>query len=112
MGQWLGDRPGDVLVLTKFVGSGLVTTALKRQTAAIDHVDVIRIGTRVPVFLPMRITTELTVMLQKYHPLWMNIHFNHAREMTPEVARACAQLADAGIPLGAAIPRSEAISNL
>ena len=67
---------------------------------AIDHVEIIRIGTRVPVVLPMRITSELTDMLRKYHPIWINTHFNHPRELTPEAAHACAALVDAGIPLG------------
>ena len=67
---------------------------------AIPHVEVVRIGTRVPVFLPQRITPELVGMLRRYHPLWMNIHFNHPRELAPEVERALARLADAGIPLG------------
>ncbi|HPE95672.1 MAG TPA: KamA family radical SAM protein [Bacillota bacterium] len=67
---------------------------------AIPHVDIIRIGTRVPVVLPMRITQELLNMLKKYQPIWMNIHFTHPRELTPECQHACAALADAGIPLG------------
>jgi len=67
---------------------------------AIPHVEVIRIGSRVPVFLPQRITPELTAMLAKYHPVWMNIHFNHPKEITPEVEQALARLANAGIPLG------------
>lgn len=67
---------------------------------AIDHVEIIRIGTRVPVVLPMRITKELTDMLRRYHPIWINTHFNHPNELTPEAARACAALVDAGIPLG------------
>jgi len=67
---------------------------------AIDHVEIIRIGTRVPVVLPMRITAELTDMLRKYHPIWINTHFNHPNELTPESARACAAIVDAGIPLG------------
>ena len=67
---------------------------------AIDHVEIIRIGTRVPVVLPMRITQELTDMLRKYHPIWINTHFNHPSELTPEAARACAAIVDAGIPLG------------
>ena len=60
----------------------------------------IRIGTRAPVFLPQRIDDKLVAVLRKYHPLWMNIHFNHPKEITPEVERALAMLADAGIPLG------------
>lgn len=67
---------------------------------AVPHVDIIRIGTRTPVVLPMRITDELLNMLKKYQPIWINIHFTHPRELTPECAKACAALADAGIPLG------------
>ncbi|MCL2834244.1 MAG: lysine 2,3-aminomutase [Treponema sp.] len=67
---------------------------------AIDHVEIIRIGTRVPVTLPARVTGELLAMLRKYHPLWMNVHFNHPRELTPASRRACADIADSGIPLG------------
>ncbi|HHW44037.1 MAG TPA: lysine 2,3-aminomutase [Desulfotomaculum sp.] len=67
---------------------------------AIRHVEIIRIGTRTPVVLPQRITPELCSMLEKYHPLWINTHFNHPREITPEAAEACARLAGAGIPLG------------
>ncbi len=66
----------------------------------IDHVEMIRIGTKVPVVLPQRITPSLTRMLKKYHPLWMSIHFTHPEELTPETAQACERLADAGIPLG------------
>ena len=66
----------------------------------IPHVEIIRIGTRVPVTLPQRITQTLTSMLKKYHPLWMSIHFSHPKEITKEVRRACAMLAEAGIPLG------------
>jgi lysine 2,3-aminomutase len=66
----------------------------------IEHVEIIRIGTRVPVFLPMRITEELTDMLQKYHPLWMNIHVNHPNEVTGELSQAADRLSRAGIPLG------------
>ena len=67
---------------------------------AIPHLDIIRIGTRVPVTLPMRVTGELVAMLKKYHPLYISIHFSHPREITPEVASACSLLANAGIPLG------------
>ena len=66
----------------------------------IPHVEIIRIGTRVPVTLPQRITQTLTSMLKKYHPLWISIHFSHPKEITKEVRRACAMLAEAGIPLG------------
>lgn len=66
----------------------------------IPHVEVIRIGSRVPIFLPQRVTEELVAGLRPYHPLWMNIHVNHPKEITPEVEVALARLADAGIPLG------------
>ena len=66
----------------------------------IPHVELIRIGTKVPVVLPQRITPALTRMLKRYHPLWLSIHFTHPEELTPEVAQACNRLADAGIPLG------------
>ncbi len=67
---------------------------------AIPHVEVIRIGSRVPIFLPQRVTPELVEMLRRYHPLWMNVHVNHPKELTPTAAVALARLADAGIPLG------------
>jgi lysine 2,3-aminomutase len=67
---------------------------------AIEHVDIIRIGTRVPVCLPMRVTDELVAMLKRYHPLYINTHFNHPKELTDEAKDACTRLADAGIPLG------------
>ncbi|KJS03188.1 MAG: lysine 2,3-aminomutase [Desulfobulbaceae bacterium BRH_c16a] len=66
----------------------------------IDHVEIIRIGTRMPVVLPQRITDELTAMLKKYHPLYVNTHFNHPSEITAEAKIACDKLADAGIQLG------------
>ena len=66
----------------------------------IPHVEIVRIGSRVPVVMPQRITPELVKMLRKYHPLWLNTHFNHPREITEESRRACEMLADGGIPLG------------
>lgn len=66
----------------------------------IPHVEFVRIGTKVPVVLPQRITPKLLHILKKYHPLWMSIHFTHYREITPEVTAACNSLANAGIPLG------------
>ena len=66
----------------------------------IPHVEFIRIGTKQPVVEPQRITPALTRILKRYHPLWMSLHFTHPDELTPEVAEACARLADAGIPLG------------
>lgn len=67
---------------------------------AIPHVEIIRIGSRTPVVCPQRITPELVNMLKKYHPIWLNTHFNHSKEITPETKKACALMADAGIPLG------------
>jgi lysine 2,3-aminomutase len=66
----------------------------------IPHVEIIRIGTKVPAVLPQRITSGLVRMLRRHHPLWMSLHFTHPDECTPEAYRACAMLADAGIPLG------------
>ncbi len=66
----------------------------------VPSVQIIRIGTRVPVVLPMRVTDELCQMLRKYHPVWVNTHFNHPQELTEESAEACRRLADAGVPLG------------
>lgn len=77
-----------------------VLERLLSRLRAIPHVEVIRIGSRVPVFLPQRVDEALVEMLRRYHPLWMNIHFNHPREITSEVELALARLADAGIPLG------------
>jgi lysine 2,3-aminomutase len=73
---------------------------LLRRLRRIDHVELLRIGTKVPVVLPQRITPSLTRILKKYHPLWMSIHFTHFQELTPEVTQACERLANAGIPLG------------
>jgi len=86
---------GDALML----GDGLLEEIIA-EIRAIDHVEIIRIGTRTPVVCPQRITPELCAMLKKYHPIWVNTHFNHPNEITPEAAAACARLADAGIPLG------------
>jgi lysine 2,3-aminomutase len=66
----------------------------------IPHVEIVRIGTKVPAVLPQRITPQLIRMLRRFHPLWMSLHFTHPDECTPEAYRACIQLADAGIPLG------------
>lgn len=81
----------------------MATSLLDRILMAVrsvPSVDIIRLGTRVPVVLPQRVTNELTQMLAKYHPLWINTHFNHPNEITPESQAACARLANAGIPLG------------
>lgn len=66
----------------------------------VPHVEIIRIGSRVPVTLPQRVTPSLVAMLKKYHPLWMSIHFSHPKEITKEVRKSCDMLAEAGIPLG------------
>ncbi|WP_129723319.1 lysine 2,3-aminomutase [Xylanivirga thermophila] len=66
----------------------------------IPHVEIIRIGTRTPVVLPMRITDELLAMLKKYQPIWINTHFNHPNEITEYSIQACEKIVDAGIPLG------------
>lgn len=86
---------GDPLLL-----SDLRLENIIREVRAIEHVEIIRIGTRVPCALPQRITEELCSMLRKYHPLYVNTHFNHVSEITPEAVRALSILANAGIPLG------------
>ena len=86
---------GDALMLSDALLEKIIA-----EIRAIDHVEIIRIGTRTPVVCPQRITPELCAMLKKYHPIWVNTHFNHPNEITPEAAAACARLADAGIPLG------------
>jgi lysine 2,3-aminomutase len=73
---------------------------LLSRLRSIPHVEILRIGTKVPVVLPQRITTTLIRILKRFHPLWINIHFSHPDEITPEVSRACSRLANAGIPLG------------
>jgi lysine 2,3-aminomutase len=77
-----------------------VLEELLARLREIPHIEIIRIGSRVPVFMPMRVTPELCSMLEKYHPLWMNIHVNHPNEITAELADACDRLSRAGIPLG------------
>jgi lysine 2,3-aminomutase len=86
---------GDPLVLAP-----KILEEILRRLREIPHIEIVRIGSRVPVFLPMRVTDELCDMLQKYHPLWMNIHVNHPNEITAELAQACDKLTRAGIPLG------------
>jgi lysine 2,3-aminomutase len=66
----------------------------------IEHIEIIRLGSRVPVFMPMRVDEDLCNMLQKYHPIWLNIHVNHPNEITLELAEACDRLTRAGVPLG------------
>ncbi len=86
---------GDPLMLSDMQLDWLLT-----ELGEIKHVQVVRIGTRMPVVLPYRITDELVDMLKKHHPLWINTHFNHPREMTSSSRQALRKLADAGIPLG------------
>jgi lysine 2,3-aminomutase len=105
------DRMVDYIARTKSVRDVVVSGGdpLTCSTAKLDsilgklrsipHLEIIRIGTRVPVSLPQRVDAELCEMLQKHHPLWGNVHFNHPRECTPEAARACDLLSRAGIPL-------------
>ena len=73
---------------------------LLNRLRRIPHVEIIRAGTKVPAVLPQRITDALVRILKKYHPLWVNVHCTHPRELTPETEQALARLADAGIPLG------------
>lgn len=71
-----------------------------KKLREIPHVEIVRLGSRTPVVMPMRITDDLVNMFKKYHPVWLNTHFNHPKEITPEAEEACRKLADAGIPLG------------
>ncbi len=73
---------------------------LLSRLRAIPHVEFLRIGTKVPVVLPQRVTRDLVRALRRYHPLWMSLHFTHPTELTPEVTESTSRLADAGIPLG------------
>ena len=85
---------GDPLTLDDYVLEGLLISL-----RAIPHLEILRIGSRVPVVMPMRINKELCKMLKRYRPLWFNTQFNHPREITPESARACNMLLEAGIPV-------------
>ena len=86
---------GDPLVLAPKVLEEILS-----RLSEIPHIEILRIGSRVPVFMPMRVTDELCDMLQKFHPLWLNIHVNHPNEITKELAEACDRMSRAGIPLG------------
>ncbi|MDH3524227.1 MAG: KamA family radical SAM protein [Acidobacteriota bacterium] len=77
----------------------------------IPHVEFVRIGTKMPAVLPQRVTPALVRMLRRHHPLWMSLHFMHPDECTPEAYRACARLADAGIPLGAQIVLARGVND-
>lgn len=86
---------GDPLVFSDARLEWLLT-----RLRAIPHVELIRLGTRLPVTLPFRVTDELCAMLERFHPLWVNTHFNHPRELTADAAAACDRLLRAGIPVG------------
>jgi lysine 2,3-aminomutase len=86
---------GDALILSDDKLRGIL-----RRLRSIDHIEFVRIGTRVPIFLPQRITPELCEMLQEFHPLWMSVHVNHPRELTTEVRAALERLVNHGVPLG------------
>lgn len=86
---------GDPLLLTDAILDRLLT-----RLRSIPHIQFVRIGSRIPIFLPQRITPELCAMLKKHHPLFISVHTNHPRELTTEVRDALGRLADAGIPLG------------
>ncbi len=86
---------GDALMV-----SDKMLESIIQRLRAIPHVEIIRIGTRTPVVCPQRITEDLVNMLKKYHPIWLNTHFNHSKEVTPESTEACAKIANAGIPIG------------
>ncbi|MGE0268483.1 MAG: KamA family radical SAM protein [Candidatus Omnitrophota bacterium] len=86
---------GDPLTLSDRVLEHII-----QEIKSIEHVEFVRIGTRIPVTLPQRVTPQLINMLKKYSPIWMSIHFNHAEEITPRVKFACDLIADAGIPMG------------
>lgn len=86
---------GDALMV-----SDKMLESIIQRLRAIPHVEIIRIGSRTPVVCPQRITDDLVNMLKKYHPIWLNTHFNHPKEITPEAIAACEKMANAGIPLG------------
>lgn len=86
---------GDPLTLPDETLDWLLT-----EVRRIPHVEVVRIGSKVPAVLPQRVTRDLVRMLKRHHPLWISLHFAHPDELTPETVRACERLADAGIPLG------------
>lgn len=86
---------GDPLVLAPKLLEELLS-----RLREIPHIEILRIGSRVPVFMPMRVSDELCAMMEQFHPLWLNIHVNHPNEITAELAEACDKLSKAGIPLG------------
>jgi lysine 2,3-aminomutase len=86
---------GDPLMLTD-----TMLEKILQRLRQIKHIEIIRLGTRMPVVLPQRITTKLVNMIKKYHPIYVNTHFNHPWEITPESSKACEMLADVGVPVG------------
>lgn len=86
---------GDPLMLTD-----KMLEKILQRLRKIEHIEIIRIGTKMPCVLPQRITPKLCDMLKKYHPIYINTHFNHPWEITPESSKACEMLADAGCPVG------------
>lgn len=102
--EWIAATPeirdvlltgGDPLVFSDRRLEWLLT-----RLRAIPHIELIRLGTRLPVTLPFRVTDDLCEMLQRFHPIWLNTHFNHPRELTSEAAEACDRLTRVGIPVG------------
>nr|MBF0223182.1 KamA family radical SAM protein [Desulfobulbaceae bacterium] len=102
--EYLENTPAvrDVLVSggDPFLLSDEALDSILSRIRAVSSVEIIRVGTRVPCVLPMRITKKFAQMLKKHHPLYVNTHFNHPAEITPEAAEACGRLADAGIQMG------------
>ncbi len=86
---------GDPLMLTD-----VMLEKILKRLRSIPHIEIIRLGTKMPCVLPQRITPKLTEMIKKYHPIYVNTHFNHPWEVTPESIQACTMLADAGVPVG------------
>lgn len=102
--EYIASNPAirDVLVTggDPFIASDSAIEGLLERLRAIPHVEIIRFGTRTPVTLPYRVTKRLARILAKYHPIWLNTHFNCPEELTPEAALAVANLVDCGIPVG------------
>jgi len=102
--DWIAETPEirDVLLTggDPLVYSDARLDWLLERLREIPHVEIIRLGTRLPVTLPYRVTDELCAMLRRHHPIWVNTHFNHPNEITEASAEACRKLVDAGIPLG------------
>lgn len=97
---------GDALALSDTMLESIIS-----RLRAIPHVEIIRLGTRMVVTLPQRVTPEFVAMLKKYHPVYINVQFNHPQEMTPEAKKACGMLADAGVPLGNQMVLLDGVNN-